>query len=180
MTDVVGTDERATTPPAAPPRWYPRVVERAADVALASMPVPLHVLDVGCGAGELLREMVARVPYGQSFVGVDPDPATVAAARRGGDPRMSFVLASPGSLPFEDASFDLVVAAAGPEGWPDPAAGVAELARVVRDGGRVVLLGRGRGLRRLLEPAGLRVERRETVLRRGFTLPYVSAFIAFP
>lgn len=181
MTDVVGTDhERAVRPPSASPaKWYPRVVQRAADAALAAMPVPLRVLDVGCGEGGLLRELIARVPYGQSFVGADPRPESVAAARRTSDPRMSFVLASPECLPFEEASFDLVIAAAGFEGWPDPAAGVAELARVVRDGGRVVLLGGRRG-RELTDAAGLRLERRETVLRRAFTLPYVRAFIVSP
>src|SRR4051794_21599088 len=147
------------------------------------MQVPLRVLDVGCGAGELLREMVVRVPYGEAFVGVDASPQVLAAARRAADPRMEFVLAPPESLPFDDASFDLVVAAAGLAGWRDAAAGVAELARVVTDTGRVVVTDRARStrtVRALLERAGLAYERDETLVRSGFTVPYVRAFIASP
>jgi len=119
-------------------------------------------------------------PYGEAFVGVDDDPDALAAARGIADPRMEFRLAAPESLPFDDASFDLVVAAAGVLTWRDPAAGLAELARVVSDGGRVVVAERaraGRTVRELLEWAGLSLERAETVARVG--LPSVRAFIAF-
>jgi ubiquinone/menaquinone biosynthesis C-methylase UbiE len=44
------------------PKWHEAVVERSADVAVAAMAVPLRVLDVGCGNGDLLREIVVRVP----------------------------------------------------------------------------------------------------------------------
>jgi len=159
------------------------VVERTADVALAAMQVPLRILDVGCGAGELLHEMLARVPYGEAFVGVEFDPAAIVTARRAADPRMEFLLAAPESLPFEDATFDLVFAAAGVLHWRDPAAAVAELARVVSDAGRVVVAERaraGRAVRALVAQAGLEYQRDETVARFGFTVPFVRAFIASP
>ena len=164
-----------------PTRLRATIVERTADAALTALQLPLRILDVGCGSGELLHEMVVRVPYGEAFVGVDDDPDALAAARSIADPRMEFRLAAPESLPFDDASFDLVVAAAGVLSWRDPAAGLAELGRVVRDGGRVVVAERaraGRTVRELFDRAGLSFERAETVARVG--LPSVRAFIAFP
>jgi ubiquinone/menaquinone biosynthesis C-methylase UbiE len=145
--------------------------------------VPLRILDVGCGAGELLHEMVVRVPYGEAYVGVEDDPEALAAARRRADPRMEFRAASPEALPFADASFDLVVASSGVLAWRDPAAGTAELGRVVSDGGRVVVAERsraGRTVRELFERAGLSYERDEPVARAAFVLPVVRAFIASP
>ena len=164
-----------------PTRLRATIVERTADAALTALQLPLRILDVGCGSGELLHEMVVRVPYGEAFVGVDDDPDALAAARSIADPRMEFRIAAPESLPFDDASFDLVVAAAGVLSWRDPAAGLAELGRVVRDGGRVVVAERaraGRTVRELFDRAGLSFERAETVARVG--LPSVRAFIAFP
>jgi ubiquinone/menaquinone biosynthesis C-methylase UbiE len=174
-------------------RWHAKIVERSADVALASMPVPLRVLDVGCGTGALLRELIVRVPYCEAYVGLDPAPSMIAVARRGSDARITFVQAAAESLPFPDASFDLVVSSTSFDHWADQRAGVEELARVVADNGRVVLVdlaagwlasqGRARSPRkigRLFADAGLRVERRETVYRLGFVLPYVRAFIASP
>jgi len=157
--------------------------ERKLDILAEMMDLQpgMRILDVGCGSGELLHEMVVRVPYGEEFVGVDPDPTAVAAARSIADPRMKFLVAGPESLPFDDASFDLVVAAGGVLRWPDPAAGLAELARVVSDTGRVVLAERaraGRTVRELLGRAGLTFEREETVVRAA--LPLVRAFIASP
>ena len=157
-----------------PTRLRATIVERTADAALTALQLPLRILDVGCGSGELLHEMVVRVPYGEAFVGVDDDPDALAAARSIADPRMEFRIAAPESLPFDDASFDLVDAAAGVLSWRDPAAGLAEL-------GRVVVAERARAartVRELFDRAGLSFERAETVARVG--LPSVRAFIAFP
>lgn len=174
-------------------RWHAKIVERSADVALAAMPVPLRVLDVGCGTGALLREMIVRVPYSEAYVGLDPAPNMIAVARRGSDPRITFVCGAAEALPFPDASFDLVVTSTSFDHWADQRAGVEELARVVADNGRVVLVdlaagwlaGQGRTrsprkIARLLTEAGLQVDRRETVYRLGLVLPYVRAFIASP
>lgn len=172
-------------------RWHAKVVERSADVALAAMPVPLRVLDVGCGTGALLREMVVRVPYGEAYVGVDPAPAMLAVARRLSDPRIEFVRGVAESLPLPDATFDLVITSTSFDHWADQRAGLTELGRVVSDNGRVVLVdlsaawlrshGRARSPRRvrqLLDEAGLRLERRETLYRLGYTVPLIRAFIA--
>jgi ubiquinone/menaquinone biosynthesis C-methylase UbiE len=184
-------DQRAATYEQGPvARWHAKVVERAADVALAAMPVPLHMLDVGCGTGALLRELVVRVPYGESYVGVDPAPNMIATARRTSDPRITFVRSAAEALPFPDGWFDLVVSTASFDHWADQQSGVDELARVVSDNGRVVLVDLAAGwlpqkdrarsprkIRAMLEEAGLELERRETVYRLGFALPLVRAFV---
>lgn len=192
--DVADFDARATSyDTGARARWHTKVVERSADVALAAMPSPLRVLDVGCGTGALLSEMVVRVPYADTFVGVDPAPRMLEVARRRVDPRIRLVRGFAEALPFPDASFDLVLTSTSFDHWRDQAAGAAELARVVGDNGRVVLVdlaaawlprhGRARSpraVRRLLDEAGLTLERRETVYRLGALLPFVRAFVAVP
>ncbi len=161
-------------------RWQERVAVRAADLALSAMPVPLRVLDVGCGSGALLHEMVVRVPYGTAYVGIDPSPDAIAAARRDSDVRIMLLRAAAEGLPFADASFDLVISTSSFGLWRDQRAGVEELARVVTENGRVVLVDRGqsKGAARLLARAGLTVEGREVVHRRGFVFPLVRAFVA--
>lgn len=72
---------------------------------------PRSVLEVGCGTGELLRSMSRRFP-GSAVTGIDPDPDALAIARRKlGEDRLraNLVPARAEALPFEAASFDLVV-----------------------------------------------------------------------
>lgn len=172
--------------------WQPQLVERVADVAVAAMPIPLRVLDVGAGDGRLLNELIVRVPQAELFVGVDPVPDLVPRAQRAAEPRLSLVRAAAEALPFADASFDLVIAAMSFAYWTDQRVGVAELARVVSDNGVVVLAesthpegaGRGRGRARsekdiaqLLRSAGLHVDRVETLHRSLLRRPLVTAFI---
>jgi ubiquinone/menaquinone biosynthesis C-methylase UbiE len=190
---VAQFDRRAATYEHGPvARWHATIVERTADAALAARPVPLRILDVGCGTGALLREMIARVPYAEAYVGVDPSASMISAGRSSADARVTFVRATAESLPFPDASFDLVVTCTSFDHWSDQRAGLAELARVVTDNGRVVLVDLAaawlpqrrrartpRKVHNLISAAGLRLERRETTYRIGCVLPLVRAFIAF-
>jgi ubiquinone/menaquinone biosynthesis C-methylase UbiE len=174
-------------------KWHAQVLERAADVAVSAMAIPLRLLDVGCGRGSLLSELVVRVPYADLYVGVDPLPEVLRRARRTADVHINFLRAAAESLPFPDACFDLVVAAFSFAYWADQRAGVAELARVVRGSGKVVLVestaghrpdrGRVRKAKEitgLLVDGGLRVERTETLRRAALVRPTVRAFIASP
>ena len=173
---------------------HPLVIERAADVALAAMAIPLRVLDVGCGDGHLLAELILRVPHAELYVGVDPVPDVISAEQRSAEPRLSVVRAAAEALPFPDASFDLVMATMSFAFWIDQRAGAAELARVVSDNGRVVVVESGkllsggpsgrnparsvRDITHTLEAAGLRVERVETLHRSMLGGPSARAFIA--
>jgi ubiquinone/menaquinone biosynthesis C-methylase UbiE len=118
--------------------WHLLVAQRVADIALAAMPAPGQVLDVGCGTGAVLRRLAARLPGDAELVGVDPAPLMLAEARK----RLNgvrFGQATAERLPFAGASFDLVVSAMSFDHWADQELGLAECARVLRSGGRLVL-----------------------------------------
>ena len=94
---------------------------------------PRRVLEVGCGWGEL-AEWIARETRAE-VVAVDLSPRMVELARdRGIDASVADVQA----LPFEDGTFDLVVAAWMLYHVPDLDRGLAEIARVLRSGGTFV------------------------------------------
>jgi ubiquinone/menaquinone biosynthesis C-methylase UbiE len=94
---------------------------------------PRRVLEVGCGWGEL-AEWLARETDAQ-VVAIDLSPRMVELAReRGVDARVADVQ----ELPFADGEFDVAVAAWMLYHVPDLARAIAELARVLRPGGRLV------------------------------------------
>jgi SAM-dependent methyltransferase len=95
---------------------------------------PRRVLEVGCGWGEL-AEWVAR-ETGAEVVAVDLSPRMVELAReRGVEAQVGDVQ----ELPFEDGAFDVAIAAWMLYHVPDLDRGIAELARVLRPGGRLVV-----------------------------------------
>ena len=113
---------------------YAFAVESAAVLGAAGALDGARVLDVGCSTG---RFTGAIQRAGASVVGVDLDPGmlTVAAANIGG-PRL---VADAHRLPFATGAFDLTVALTLLEFVEDPARVVAELARVTRPGGRLLV-----------------------------------------
>ena len=113
------------------------MARRVAELALAAVPAPGRVLDVGCGTCALLGLLAARLP-GAELAGVDPAPRILAAARKRLD-GVRLEQAAAERLPFADGSFDLVVSAMSFDHWADQALGLAECARVLRFGGRLVL-----------------------------------------
>lgn len=97
-----------------------------------------RILDVGTGEGQVARALVDTVP-GRLVVGLDPSAAQLAnAAAAGGGPRL--VRGAGERLPFPDASFDAVVCCLAIEHAHDVDAVLAEMARVLAAGGRLVVL----------------------------------------
>lgn len=96
--------------------------------------------DLGCGTGALLGA-VAAAPGGGDIrmVGLDVTPSMLAYARRRLPPSVPLVAADAGALPLRDATLDTVVSVSSFHYWADPAAALAEVRRVLRPGGRLVI-----------------------------------------
>ncbi len=100
----------------------------------------LDVVELGCGTAYVSAWLARR---GARPVGVDPTPAQLETARRlQGETGLEFPLVeAPGeSVPLPDEAFDLVVSEYGASLWAEPARWVAESARLLRDGGKLVFL----------------------------------------
>ncbi|MEV6873097.1 class I SAM-dependent methyltransferase [Amycolatopsis sp. NPDC051128] len=97
------------------------------------------VLEVAVGTGRNLP----HYPAGARLTGIDFSPAMLDIARRrasGLGREIELREADAQALPFPDASFDTVVCTLGLCGFPDERAAIAEMHRVLRPGGKLVLL----------------------------------------
>lgn len=94
---------------------------------------PLSILDVGCGAGALMKELET---YG-SVNGVDFSETAVSFCKSRGI--NSVQISGIESLPFQDSSFDVVLALDVLEHIPDDKKGVREAVRVLKPGGILIL-----------------------------------------
>ena len=100
-----------------------------------------RILDVGCGPGFFCAELQEQVGPAGLVVGVDSSPAMLDLAARRCEGRKNVQLheADATSLPVEDASFDGAVCVQVLEYVADIPAGLSELYRALRPGGRVVV-----------------------------------------
>ena len=102
---------------------------------LAGVRAGQRALDVGCGPGALTAQLVQRLGT-EAVSAVDPSDSFVAAVQaRFPDIDVQSGVAE--QLPFPDATFDLALAQLVVHFMTDPAAGLAEMARVTRPGGLV-------------------------------------------
>lgn len=107
-------------------------------------PNPIRHLDVGCATGSLVA-MLAASPVPARCVGLDMAAGMVREARAKRDlcpwpERMSFVRGDAEHLPFPDDSLDLVTCSNSFHHYPHQAQAVAEMHRVLRPGGRLMII----------------------------------------
>jgi len=122
-------------------RLLRRVYRKLAQDVAKLAPEKATILDVGTGPGVLLMELAARRPD-LRLTGIDLSADMVAAATKNLAPhgeRVNVRVGDVTTLPFEDRSFDLIVSSLSLHHWDDPDAAKPELARVLRQGGRVVI-----------------------------------------
>jgi arsenite methyltransferase len=117
-----------------------RVRRRIARDAIAVQPGE-RILDVGCGPGFYVAELLEDAGPDGAALGVDMSASMLALAERRceGLPNASFREGSATDLPADDASFDAAVCVQVLEYVPDADAALRELRRVVRPGGRVLV-----------------------------------------
>lgn len=151
-----------------------------------------RALDVGCGGGRYTECLASRA---ERVVGVEPDWAQICRVRAKGR-AIWLVQGAAEALPFRGGSFDLVLCTEVLEHLEDDAAGLAELRRVLRSRGRLILSVpllpppypdpahrragyTARGLRDLVERAGFRIEEARFCMFRlsRLMLRWMSAFV---
>jgi ubiquinone/menaquinone biosynthesis C-methylase UbiE len=116
------------------------------------------VLEIAIGTGRNLP----YYPHDRRLTGIDLTPAMLTLARdRARDLRVAVALlvADAQALPFAAASFDSVVCTLGLNAIPDDRAAVAEMSRVLRPGGRLVLVGHVASPYRVVRAVQRRIEK---------------------
>jgi len=126
------------------------------------LPFTGRVLELGCGPGDLWVENLGRVPEGWSPTLTDASPGMVreVEARLGSDRRFAFRVVDAQEIPFEDQTFDAVVANGMLYHVPDRSKAISEIARVLKPGGTLYAATNGEGhmretgwMKRILDPA---------------------------
>lgn len=102
------------------------------------------ILDVGCGGGRTVSKLAAMAAQGKVY-GIDFSEASVAVSNRTNAPwiemgRVEIRHASVSQLPFPEGMFDLVTAVETHFWWPDLPGDVHEIFRVVKPGGKLVVI----------------------------------------
>jgi ubiquinone/menaquinone biosynthesis C-methylase UbiE len=116
----------------------------AEEVVRLAAPVPgERILDVACGTGIVIRLAAPLVAPGGTADGLDFDPAMIAVARAvvpcPDGVTLSWHCADAQQMPFEDATFDVVLCLLGLQYMPDRVASLSEMRRVIKPDGRLVL-----------------------------------------
>jgi ubiquinone/menaquinone biosynthesis C-methylase UbiE len=118
--------------------FFDRVHEATLALAAGIVHQAVSVLDVGCGTGKLLRRAKTYWPEAQ-LIGVDPANGMIEMAQRL-TPNATFSTGMAEALPLQDASVDLALSTTSFHHWQNQAAGIREIARVLRPGGYFILV----------------------------------------
>jgi ubiquinone/menaquinone biosynthesis C-methylase UbiE len=118
--------------------FFDRAHQATLALATGIVHQPVSVLDVGCGTGKLLRRATTYWPEAQ-LIGVDPANGMIEMAKRL-TPNATFSTGMAEALPLQDASVDLALSTTSFHHWQDQAAGIREIARVLRPGGYFILV----------------------------------------
>ena len=116
--------------------------EKRRSLELLGLAAGASVLDVGCGSGVDLAALAQRVGSGGRVVGLERSGALIEAARAQGRERagpIELVQGDACALPFAEAEFDACRADRTLQHVEQPEAALAEMVRVTRAGGRVVV-----------------------------------------
>jgi ubiquinone/menaquinone biosynthesis C-methylase UbiE len=162
-------------------RRYRRLAEpRTRAIELLELTPSDRLLDIGCGTGATLRQLAPLVAQA-SGVDLSPEMIKLALLQAREQPRLDFAVAESAELPFPDATFTAALCTFSFHHYPRPEASGRELARVLEEGGRLVLADACRDhwrirladwIARRLEPAHVRFYRtrelRGLLERAGF------------
>jgi SAM-dependent methyltransferase len=96
-----------------------------------------RLLDIGCGTGALLREVIGQVPS-VNAVGIDVSFGMLRTARSRIS-GVSLLAADADLLPFQAQSFDSVITSSSFHFWPDPQHALIEIRRVLQKNGQLVI-----------------------------------------
>lgn len=125
--------------------WVRAQMGRAAEelVAAAAVAPGERVIDVGCGTGVVARAAAARTGSARDVTGTDVSAEMVEAAARfaaeAGYQDIVWLQCDAATMPFPDAEFDVVLCQQGLQFMPDKPGAMAEMARVMKPGGRLAL-----------------------------------------
>ena len=117
--------------------WKRLVVDRAA----AGLPPRAAVVDLACGTGEIARALAERHPE-RAVLGIDMSGEMLVAARaaRPGPGAVDYARGDICALPLANRSVERITVGYGFRNLPDYRAGITETARVLKPGGRMVVL----------------------------------------
>jgi ubiquinone/menaquinone biosynthesis C-methylase UbiE len=156
--------------------------ERFVEAVMDLRRPPADLLDYGCGSGRMSR---AFAEVGYSVSGCDISPGMIRMARKTSEQVLvpiSWIEVDPtvARLPFEDRSFDVIIASSVFEYLSDPLTTLRQLRRVIRDDGRLLctvpnLAHRARRLEAVLAVAATRPIERVA----GFVSQRLSTYIAY-